>query len=135
MIKRCLLAIPKHEHSIECVIYDTLEAMWVALGRGNDFHGYYESLFRDDERPLIMGRICLVRGHYGGGVVAHELLHAVLDAGFALLCEEDDAGAKNVDDTEGLCNMIGHLTAQFWRWHFRLETELAITEERGKEAR
>ena len=135
MIKRCLLAIPKHEHSIECVIYDTLEAMWAALDRGNGFYGYYQSLFRDDERPLIMGRICLVRGHYGGGVVAHELLHAVLDAGFALHSETDNDDELHVYDIEALCDMIGNLTAQFWRWHFRLETELAITEERGKEAR
>jgi len=121
--KRRLLEIPNRPHTIECVIYDTLEEMWAAIDKGNDFHGYYQSLFRDDERPPVMGRIHLARGHYGSGVVAHEMLHAVMDVGFALYCELDSDNELHVYDNEVLCDMIGHLTAQFWRWHYELEEQ------------
>jgi len=95
--------------------------MWKALNKGTDFDGFYESGFANDERPPIMGTVHLAHDFYGGGVVAHELLHAVLDAGFALHSERDENGDNHVDDTEALCNMMGDLTAQFWRWHYELE--------------
>jgi len=120
-MKSRLLEIPNHPHTIECVVHETLEDMWAAIDRGNNFDGYYQSLFEDGERPPVMGRIHLVRGHYGAGVVAHEMLHAVLDVGFVLYCELDNAGVLHVYDNEPLCDMIGHLTAQFWIWHYEME--------------
>jgi len=95
--------------------------MWDAIDKGNDFHGFYESLFADDERPHIMGRVHLTHNYYGSGVVAHELLHAVLDVGFALYSTLDASGDNIIDDPESLCNMMGDLTSQFWRWHYELE--------------
>ena len=97
--------------------------MWEEIGKGVDFDGFYQSLFTDDERPYIMGRIHMVYDYFGSGVVAHEILHAVLDVGFALVAEKDEDGDYLVDDTEALCTMMGDLTAQFWRWYYELEEE------------
>ena len=119
-MKRRLLTIPGHAHTIECVLYDTLCALWESQDRGCHFVASYESLFNGEGRPPTMGRVHLPRGivkdiYFYGGLVAHELMHAVLDAGFAL--NADKTGDHLADDTEALCEMMGDLTAQFWRWH------------------
>ena len=130
-MKHRLLTIPDSTHSIECILYDTRCEMWEAIDKGVDFDGFYQSLFIEDERPAIMGCIHLVHDYFGGGVVAHEILHAVLDVGFALVAEKDEDGDYLVDDTEALCNMMGDLTAQFWHWYYELQEEAIDDNTRG----
>ena len=124
-MKRHLLTIPGHAHTIECVLYETLEEMWESQDRDCHFLASYESRFNDDERPPIMGRIHLARESCIISIVAHELMHVVLDAGFALYSERDASGDLHVDNTEALCEMMESLTMQFWCWHYGLKHGVA----------
>ena len=122
-MRHLLLTIPGHPHHIGCVLYDTRREMWDAINKGSDFLGFYESKFAGIYRPSVMGVVHLSRDFCHSGVVAHELLHAVLDVGFALNSTRDEDGNDNVSDTEALCNMMEDLTTQFWDWHYELEDE------------
>jgi hypothetical protein len=69
-----------------------------------------------------LGEVHLVAGDYGAGVVAHELLHALLHWSWltrfpiraACAQESERAQAAN----EALCDELGTLVAEFWNAYY-----------------
>ena len=76
----------------------------------------YENGDRLKTRKL--GTVVFGKDSYGGGMVAHELLHATLHWATAVRL---DGIADNHEAEERLCTQLGMVVSQFWNAHYEQE--------------
>lgn len=119
-MKKVKIKLWKDKYSVEVRLFDTVKEVKKAT-KDKTCAGMYHpepyTIYPKRKIPLKLGTIYLAKERLGVGYITHEVMHAVFDYGYKVVCGGlDTLDFDDMETQEILCGEQGYISKEICNW-------------------